>query len=108
MAEQIHTQVVALVGSGGLPAGARLPPVRTLASDLGVAPNTVAKAYRALEQDGFVTTAGRRGTVVTDQHPEVSAALRRSIGAALQPLLDQGSSTADVLRVVRSVLDERR
>ena len=50
--------------SGDLPAGTRLPTVRALAADLGLAANTVARAYRELESDGVVVTEGRRGTFV--------------------------------------------
>ena len=104
--EQIQTQVVDLVGSGALRAGARLPPVRRLANDLGVAAGTVAKAYRALEQEGFVVTAGRNGTVVADQQVQESDRTRAELRAVLQPLLDAGRTPQEVLRLVRSVLDQ--
>ena len=105
VAEQIQVQVVDLVGTGVLPAGRRLPPVRELATALGVAPGTVAKAYRALEQEGFVETAGRNGTVVADQQVEATARTRQQLRAVLQPLLDAGMSPAEVQRLVRSVLE---
>lgn len=54
------------VKSGEVAPGTRLPPVRQLASDLGIAANTVAKAYRQLESEGHVATRGRNGTVVLD------------------------------------------
>ena len=104
--EQIQVQVVDLISTGTWRAGTRLPPVRTLADQLGVAPGTVAKAYRALEQEGFVTTAGRAGTVVADQQPEASDEVRQQLRAVLQPLLDQGLKSGEVLRLVRSVLDD--
>lgn len=62
--EQIREQVVQLVGSGALTEGARLPTIRQLAGDLGVAPGTVARAYRELEADGVVRSRVRHGTVV--------------------------------------------
>lgn len=65
--EQIRDQVVAGVRSGALRPGFRLPTVRQLAGDLGLAVNTVAKAYRQLESEGHVATLGRNGTVVRDQ-----------------------------------------
>jgi len=103
--EQIQTQVADRVASGTLPTGARLPPVRVLADQLGVAPGTVAKAYRALEQEGFVVTAGRNGTVVADQRVEESDHTRADLRAVLQPLLDAGRTQQEVLRLVRSVLE---
>jgi DNA-binding transcriptional regulator YhcF (GntR family) len=104
--EQIQTQVVDLIETGRWAAGTKLPPVRTLANQLGVATNTVAKAYRSLEREGFVVTSGRSGTVVADQHPDRTADLRRELRAVLQPLLDRGLTSAEVLRLVRSVLDD--
>ena len=62
--EQLRSQVAAQVSDGRLPAGTRLPTVRRLADDLGLAANTVARAYRELEADGVVVTSGRRGTFV--------------------------------------------
>ena len=65
--EQLRTQVAAQASDGRLPAGTRLPTVRQLAADLGIAANTVARAYRELEADGVVVTHGRRGTFVTSE-----------------------------------------
>ncbi len=62
--EQLRGQVAAQARAGILPAGHRLPTVRGLADELGLAPNTVAKAYRALEADGVIETRGRNGTFV--------------------------------------------
>jgi DNA-binding transcriptional regulator YhcF (GntR family) len=62
--EQLRTQVASQVAIGELAAGTRLPTVRSLAEQLGVAANTVARAYRVLEADGVVATNGRHGTVV--------------------------------------------
>ena len=63
--EQVRAQVAARIGDGRLPAGTRLPPVRALAAELGLAVNTVARVYKELEADGLVVTEGRRGTRVT-------------------------------------------
>lgn len=62
--EQVRMQVVALVASGELTSGQKLPTVRQFAADLGLAANTVARAYRELEADGIISTQGRRGTFV--------------------------------------------
>lgn len=62
--EQVRAQIAEQARSGLLPVGHRLPTVRALAEELGLAANTVAKAYRALETDGVVETRGRNGTVV--------------------------------------------
>jgi GntR family transcriptional regulator len=62
---QVHDQIVRAVTAGALPEGTRLPPIRQLARDLGLASGTVARAYRELEAAGWVVTARARGTVVT-------------------------------------------
>ena len=63
---QIVNQVKYLVASGRLEAGEELPPIRTLAEQLLVNPNTVARAYRELEQAGIVTMRRTAGTYVSD------------------------------------------
>jgi DNA-binding transcriptional regulator YhcF (GntR family) len=62
--EQLRSQIARLVAAGELPAGTRLPTVRQLGTELGLAANTVARSYRELEADGVLVTAGRRGTFV--------------------------------------------
>ncbi|MDF6041554.1 GntR family transcriptional regulator [Streptomyces sp. JH14] len=62
--EQLRTQISELARSGELPVGHRLPTVRGFAEELGLAANTVAKAYRALEADGVIETRGRNGTFI--------------------------------------------
>jgi GntR family transcriptional regulator len=63
---QIVNQVKYLVASGRLTAGEELPPIRTLAEQLLINPNTVARAYRELELAGVVTKRRTAGTYVSD------------------------------------------
>lgn len=62
--EQVRVQLAARIHDGRLSAGDRLPTVRGLAEELGLAANTVARVYKELEADGLVATEGRRGTRV--------------------------------------------
>ncbi len=62
--EQVRARIAQLARGGELPTGYKLPTVRGLAEELGLAANTVAKAYRALEADGVIETRGRNGTFV--------------------------------------------
>jgi len=64
--EQLRTQLEAEIVSGRAPGGSRLPTVRQLASDLGIAPGTVQSAYRELEAAGLVVTRGSAGTRVAE------------------------------------------
>ncbi|MBW3086653.1 hypothetical protein KEM60_02882 [Austwickia sp. TVS 96-490-7B] len=71
---QIRDQVVDGITAGTLAVGAKLPTVRQLAGDLGLAVNTVAKAYKQLEAEGHVATRGRLGTVVLARRHDPTAA----------------------------------
>jgi len=63
---QIANQVKYLMASGRLSPGEQLPPVRTLAEDLVINPNTVARAYRELEREGILVTRRGAGVYVSD------------------------------------------
>lgn len=60
--EQLRARIAARTASGELEPGEKLPTVRALAAEVGLAVNTVARVYRELEADGVVVTEGRRGT----------------------------------------------
>jgi DNA-binding transcriptional regulator YhcF (GntR family) len=71
--DQVRLGVIDAVRDGRLPAGAKLPTVRELAGELGVAVNTVARAYRELETAGVVETRGRQGSFVARRDPTDAA-----------------------------------
>lgn len=77
-AEQIRVQFTALIRSGDLEAGSKLPPVRQLAGDLRLAAGTVAKAYRELESQGLVSTGRAAGTRVAGGQTLPGALLEQS------------------------------
>ena len=81
--EQIRAQIAMMIGAGTLPRGAHLPPIRQLAADLGLAANTVARAYRELEHEGLVASRVRHGTTVTGRaRPRSEIHRRLAEGAA--------------------------
>jgi len=87
--EQLRSRVAGLVADGSLPPGTRLPSVRALAAQVGLAVNTVARIYRELEGDGVVLTEGRRGTSVAGSAGGASARAgeaARAYVADLRPL----------------------
>ncbi|WP_309081864.1 GntR family transcriptional regulator [Zhihengliuella sp.] len=106
--EEIRRRIAAAVDDGRLPVGTRLPPVRTLAADLGVAVNTVARAYKELEAAGVVATRGRAGTVVQagvgDQRARLAAAADRYADAVVQSGFDDGTA----VEYLRAALARRR
>ncbi|MEV0321892.1 GntR family transcriptional regulator [Streptomyces sp. NPDC050658] len=102
--EQVRAQVAEQARSGSLPVGYKLPTVRGLAQELGLAANTVAKAYRALEADGVIETRGRHGTFVA----AAGDAAVREASAAAQGFAERvrrlGLSEADALSAAREAL----
>lgn len=78
---QVRDQIAARVGSGELPVGAKLPTIRQLARDLGLAAGTVARAYRELEAAGVLQTNRRQGTVVAQRVVPDEAAEQLRIAA---------------------------
>ena len=72
--EQVRWQLAQMITSGVLPEGHRLPAIRQLAADLELAPGTVARVYKELEQEGLVRSRVRHGTTVL---PPSGAAAQR-------------------------------
>lgn len=102
--EQLRAQISGQARSGALPVGYRLPTVRGLAEKLGLAANTVAKAYRALESDGVIETRGRHGTFVA----AAGDAAQREAATAAQAYADRtrrlGLTESAALTAVRDAL----
>lgn len=96
--EQLRAQVASRAATGDLPAGTRLPTVRALAEQLGLAVNTVAKTYRALEADGVVSTEGRRGTFVATRHDSADA--RAAAAAYVEAARRQGLTLPEAVHLV--------
>jgi DNA-binding transcriptional regulator YhcF (GntR family) len=84
--EPASAQLAGVIGAaierGKLGPGQRLPPVRGLALELGLAANTVAKAYRALEADGMLEARGRHGTFVAERLPTRAPEAERRLDEA--------------------------
>ena len=102
--EQLKAQVIARVGIGELIAGTRLPTVRQLAADLGIAPNTVARAYRELEADGFLETRGRNGTIVKAKGGDAAALLQLEAQAYAARAAELAIPVEQALEFVRRAL----
>jgi GntR family transcriptional regulator len=81
--EQIRSQVAAHIYAGNLVDGDRLPTVRALAADLGVAAGTVGRAYTELEAEGLVISRRGHGTRVTRSDPTPSEERLRAAATAL-------------------------
>lgn len=77
--EQIRAQLALHVAAGRLRPGDRLPTIRTLAAELEVSANTVARAYRVLISSGIARAAGRAGTFIADAPPVAHGVVQRNM-----------------------------
>jgi len=98
--DQLRTQVARRAAAGDLPPGTKLPTVRALAAELGLAANTVARAYRELEADGVVVTEGRRGTFVATTAAAASDEASRAAAAYVSAARRLGLSRAEATHLV--------
>ena len=101
--EQITSQVKAQILSGTLAAGAKLPSIRALASDLGVSVITTKRAYADLEQLGFIRTVQGKGCFVAEGNQEL---LRENQLCHIEELLAKAANQAEALGVTRDKLHE--
>lgn len=97
--EQIREQIVRMVAGGTLQPGHRLPTIRQLAADLGLAKGTVAKAYELLESDAIIATRGRKGSFIL--HPPRVTATERT-----EALAQAAESLVVAARQLGAELDE--
>jgi DNA-binding transcriptional regulator YhcF (GntR family) len=100
--EQVRDGLRAQVESGALAPSFRLPPVRSLAVDLDLAANTVARAYKELEALGVVETRGRAGTFVAGSGVERS--LREAASSYVAAARSLGLTDDEALDAVRRAL----
>lgn len=103
---QVAEEIKALIARGELAEGAPLPPVRQLAADLGVNLNTVATAYRELQEEGLVNIRHGAGAVVASRtaRDKSEEALRKPLRAALTGLVLAGLPRVEIMNLVQSEL----
>ena len=108
--QQVVDGVKALIAGGHLREGAALPSVRQLAGDLGVNFNTIAIAYRQLQEAGFVSVRHGAGSVVSSR-PErevPSETLRKGLRGALAEMMLAGLDDREIVAAVRQELERLR
>ena len=106
--EQLIECVTNGIASGALETDDRIPPVRSLAAELGLAAGTVAKAYRTMEASGVIETRGRKGTFIAqssdDRHAAACSAAAEYLDRAAGQL---HYSPEECLQIVQRMLDQR-
>lgn len=106
--EQLQEQIIRLSLLGVLGENEQLPSVRALARDVGVNPNTVAKAYQELERQGIIYTVTGKGSFVSPdvlslEHPR-QAALQEVL-PAVDKAIARGFSKEELIRQIQNHLD---
>jgi DNA-binding transcriptional regulator YhcF (GntR family) len=103
--EQVRSQLAQAISKGRLKPEDQLPTVRKLAADLGLAANTVARAYRELELAGIIETRGRNGTFVAGGlSPQKELGARMAADLA-QRMRDLGMGDAEMLAIFRNEIE---
>ena len=105
-ARPIYTQIADnfrnLIQSGILQQDDKLPSVRELATELSINPNTIQRAYRQLEAEGWIASVAGKGSFVCKcSHDKKEQPLWDALDAALAPLLAQGISREEILHHIR-------
>jgi DNA-binding transcriptional regulator YhcF (GntR family) len=105
--EQLRTRVIEAVRDTDLAAGTRLPTVRKLAEELGLAANTVARAYRELESDDVIETRGRHGSFVATEGDVTHRKAQEAATAYASRMVDLGVDPEEALRIVAAAIRSR-
>jgi DNA-binding transcriptional regulator YhcF (GntR family) len=103
--EQVKEQIAAAIETGSLQPADRLPTVRQLATDLGLAANTVARSYRELELAGMLETRGRHGTFVATKSSPTRTRAAGEARAFVRRMHELGIGNEETLAIVRRETD---
>ena len=110
--EQIVDGFKDMIISGELKPGQKIPSVREMSAKLIVNPNTIQKAYRKLESDGWIYTVAGRGAFVSDENHDGDRqqleTVYEQIGALIAELRYLGEGSGEISRRLVQMAEERR
>ena len=107
--EQVYNGILRLASLGVLQPGAQLPSVRSVASEAGVNPNTVQKAYAMLERDGVIVSVPGRGSFLAEQRELADIRERAALDAlreAVEAALQTGALSDEIIRTVETCFEK--
>ena len=102
--EQIKDGFIRLIVSGALPAGSKMPSVRELATSLTINPNTIQRAYRELEAEGYICSAAGKGSFVSGEdlaRDKRRAELSEKLSALTAEMKSAGMTEEEIISVIR-------
>ena len=107
--EQVRDGFRQLIITGVLPAGSKMPSVREMAASLAINPNTIQRAYRELEAEGYIASVPGKGSFVAEQGEAILARREELLAhfKALLPELRQvGTEKAALVNLIEEEYDE--
>ncbi|GHU81379.1 GntR family transcriptional regulator [Clostridia bacterium] len=107
--EQLYNGVLRLVSSGVLEPEEKLPPVRTLAVEQGINPNTVAKAYSNLEKDGVIYSVVGKGSFVSSDISAINKKreiVMQELWGTIKNAAKMGISEQEIIKLIKAVFSE--
>ena len=104
--QQLYDDVIRLVSLGVLKNDTKLPPVRILATELGINPNTVQKAYKMLEKDGYIYSTVGRGSFVSnklDQNQAEKIQAKNDLKESIDKAYKKGITKDEMIELVDEI-----
>lgn len=104
--QQLYDDVIRLVSLGVLKSDTKLPPVRILATELGINPNTVHKAYKMLEKDGYIYSTVGRGSFVSnklDQNQAEKIQAKNDLKESIDKAYKKGITKDEMIELVDEI-----
>lgn len=104
--QQLYDDVIRLVSLGVLKSDTKLPPVRILATELGINPNTVQKAYKMLEKDGYIYSTVGRGSFVSnklDQNQAEKIQTKNDLKESIDKAYKKGITKDEMIELVDEI-----
>ncbi len=104
--QQLYDDVIRLVSLGVLKSETKLPPVRILATELGINPNTVQKAYKMLEKDGYIYSTVGRGSFVSnklDQNQAEKIQAKNDLKESIDKAYKKGITKDEMIELVDEI-----
>ncbi len=104
--QQLYDDVIRLVSLGVLKSDTKLPPVRILATELGINPNTVQKAYKMLEKDGYIYSTVGRGSFVSnklDQNQAEKIQAKSDLKESIDKAYKKGITKDEMIELVDEI-----
>lgn len=107
--EQIKTQILALISSGALRPGDKLPSLRVISAEVHLNINTVKKVFGELERDGVITTVVGSGSYIADsaiRNPMVLKKAEAGLTEALRQARSAGITKEEAMKMVQNLYEE--